>query len=550
MVNPSAARKNSEEQKRKASTSFSSLHYKFACASIRALKKNKNAGPFLVPVDWATLGIPHYLTVIERPMDFGTIERKLFATVPAETQPLDDDSTSVATRYWSVDEWIADVHLVFQNSFVFNGPDHPISIMATALQLAFEKQLKKLPTGEEALTLNISRQDSFAGSSGPKSAGMFDDPSSREQSQAATPFSRTSLELPPVASRSSSINPPSAEDLKLQQLAFCRKLLDHLHKPDFQHFAWFFYNPVLETDVPGYFNVIDKPMSLAVMRERLNSGEYSSADAFRADFDQMIWNCNKFNPPGSAAQVSGKQLKDVFLKKWKALPGSGKKTGINTASKTIASKTSGATPSVKATPPAGGRLSLPSAQPGSLETSLRDSPADISPPVAALSLPPPPPSVPQLVTPVLPSKPSQPSSSGLLPSHLPNPSLSVPSASTTSLSKRKSDIFREDDLNLTTTTIAIVEEQIDTEDAFDHRDHARLARAIHKLTGAKLERAISMIKEGLSGVAPIANETGDTEYEVASLPEPLLRALHEAFVPRRIKRRAAKRLKTAETTAA
>lgn len=104
-----------------------------------------------------------------------------------------------------------------------------------------------------------------------------------------------------------------------------------------------------EEDVPGYFNVIDKPMSLAVMRSKLDSGEYPDADAFRADFDQIIWNCNKFNPPGSAAQVSGKQLKDLFLKKWKMLPGSSKKPGAISL-KPTAKSASTAAPSVKVSP--------------------------------------------------------------------------------------------------------------------------------------------------------------------------------------------------------
>jgi len=88
-------------------------------------------------------------------MDFATIERKLFATVPGHGEAQDEDSSSVATRYYSVDEWIADVHVVFQNSYIFNGPDHPVSVMAATLQNVFEKQLKKLPSGDETLSVRV-----------------------------------------------------------------------------------------------------------------------------------------------------------------------------------------------------------------------------------------------------------------------------------------------------------------------------------------------------------------------------------------------------------
>lgn len=77
--------------------------------------------------------------------------------------------------------------------------------------------------------------------------------------------------------------------------------------------------------------------------------------------------------------------------------------------------------------------------------------------------------------------------SGLLPSILPHPSLSL-----TSASKRKSDIFREDDE--------------EANEALDHREHLRLERTLHKLKGQELERAVEMLKEGLVGVAPITNE--------------------------------------------
>lgn len=54
----------------------------------------KTAGPFLTAVD--TTKYPDYLTIVSEPMDFAKIERKL-----------------KSDRYGSVDEFSADVHLIF-----------------------------------------------------------------------------------------------------------------------------------------------------------------------------------------------------------------------------------------------------------------------------------------------------------------------------------------------------------------------------------------------------------------------------------------------------
>jgi bromodomain-containing factor 1 len=37
---------------------------------------NKNGGPFAVPVDYVSLGIPHYPDIIKNPMDLGSIQKK------------------------------------------------------------------------------------------------------------------------------------------------------------------------------------------------------------------------------------------------------------------------------------------------------------------------------------------------------------------------------------------------------------------------------------------------------------------------------------------
>jgi bromodomain-containing factor 1 len=47
----------------------------------------KDATSFRFPVDPEALKIPYYLQIIEHPMDFSTIERKLLASNPAKPDP-------------------------------------------------------------------------------------------------------------------------------------------------------------------------------------------------------------------------------------------------------------------------------------------------------------------------------------------------------------------------------------------------------------------------------------------------------------------------------
>ena len=49
---------------------------KYCQRILKGLKRHREAGPFLLPVDPVALGIPDYLTVIKQPMDLGTISKK------------------------------------------------------------------------------------------------------------------------------------------------------------------------------------------------------------------------------------------------------------------------------------------------------------------------------------------------------------------------------------------------------------------------------------------------------------------------------------------
>lgn len=76
--------------------------------------------------------------------------------------------------------------------------------------------------------------------------------------------------------------------------------------------AWPFINPVDEDYAPNYYKIIDHPMDLQTMEDKLDNQEYSSLDEFKADFDRIVENCRTYNGP-----VSGKhrQIIICFIKR-------------------------------------------------------------------------------------------------------------------------------------------------------------------------------------------------------------------------------------------
>lgn len=93
---------------------------------IRALNVLPCAKPFSRPVDVKALQIPDYLEIIQKPMDLGTIKKKLM-NKECKTQ----------------DEFLEDIYLIFDNCRKYNI-DHrnPVRILCEDLQTQFEIQWK------------------------------------------------------------------------------------------------------------------------------------------------------------------------------------------------------------------------------------------------------------------------------------------------------------------------------------------------------------------------------------------------------------------------
>jgi len=98
------------------------------CAQILKQLQNKaEAGPFLEPVDWESLQLNDYPEIIKKPMDLGTIQKKL-----------------ESGKYASPDKFAGDVRLVWKNAMTYNRSDSDIYTTAETLSKLFEKKFAKI----------------------------------------------------------------------------------------------------------------------------------------------------------------------------------------------------------------------------------------------------------------------------------------------------------------------------------------------------------------------------------------------------------------------
>ena len=104
----------------------------------KTMTNQRNASIFTVPVDAVALGIPEYLNKIKKPMDLGTVRRRL-----------------LSCYYSNVVSCIADIALVFKNAMTFNAPSNGIHKLAKEIKNDFESDLQNL---EEKCVRDMERK--------------------------------------------------------------------------------------------------------------------------------------------------------------------------------------------------------------------------------------------------------------------------------------------------------------------------------------------------------------------------------------------------------
>lgn len=98
---------------------------------MKAVWKHQHAWPFQQPVDANKLNLPDYHRIIKKPMDLGTVKKRL------ENK-----------YYWSAKDAIADVTTLFSNCYVYNKPGEDVVVMGQSLEKVFLSKLASMPPEE------------------------------------------------------------------------------------------------------------------------------------------------------------------------------------------------------------------------------------------------------------------------------------------------------------------------------------------------------------------------------------------------------------------
>ncbi|KAM8921713.1 bromodomain adjacent to zinc finger domain protein 1A isoform 5-T5 [Pelodytes ibericus] len=98
----------------------------------------------------------------------------------------------------------------------------------------------------------------------------------------------------------------------VHELSACEQLVVDLVRHDD---SWPFMKLVSKIQVPDYFDIIQRPIALNLIREKVNKCEYKSASEFVEDVELMFSNCFEYNHFNSNEARAGVRLQSFFVSK-------------------------------------------------------------------------------------------------------------------------------------------------------------------------------------------------------------------------------------------
>ncbi|NXM63581.1 BRDT protein, partial [Illadopsis cleaveri] len=350
---------------------------------MRAMWRHNFSWPFHQPVDAAALNLPDYYTIIKKPMDLGTIKKRL-----------------EHNYYTRAAECIEDFKTMFWNCYMYNKPGDDIVFMAEELEKVFMQKIAHMPPEERLVSLNKGRRKgkkteetwqpnpgtSNEQSTNEKQAGSSEQPPvmTQEQQQVTlAPLSTAQLTvLMPAAvsitkakkgvkrkadttTPTTSIVTASGESSatfskrkavkayrgenecmvtnkllkksfsdsqqspgiikKIQlseQLKHCNAILKEMFSKKHAAYAWPFIKPVdVASSSTGVNQATAKhPTDLGTIKKKMDNFEYNDIQEFAADVRLMFMSCYKRNSSDHEIVAMARKLQDVFEMHFAKIP--------------------------------------------------------------------------------------------------------------------------------------------------------------------------------------------------------------------------------------
>lgn len=227
---------------------------KFCTQLLLKLRRNRNAYPFLEPVDPIKLGVPDYPLKVKHPMDLSTIKKKLDQKI-----------------YKSPSEYESDIRLMFNNCYSYNHPSSEVYLMGKNLEQAFDE--------------------------------MYILPDS---------VNKKKRKIEPVLKQSKRVI-RSTDTMNIDDYEFCLEVITELYKSKYKSFAWPFYEPIDDALLPQYYEIIKHPICLREIKDKLDQKMYYSIEDFQNDLKLIVDNCHKFNEHGTDIYNFGTQFNDLVV---------------------------------------------------------------------------------------------------------------------------------------------------------------------------------------------------------------------------------------------
>ncbi|NWZ33941.1 BRDT protein, partial [Brachypodius atriceps] len=350
---------------------------------MRALWRHNFSWPFHQPVDAAALNLPDYYTIIKKPMDLGTIKKRL-----------------EHNYYTKAAECIEDFKTMFWNCYMYNKPGDDIVFMAEELEKVFMQKIAQMPPEERLVSLNKGKRKgkkteetrqpnpgtSNEQSTNEKQAESSEQPpvmTQERQQVTLAPLSAAQLTaLMPAAvsitkakkgvkrkadtttpttsivtasgessatfserkavkacrgenecmvtnkllkkSFSDSQQPPGIiKKIQLsEQLKHCHAILKEMFSKKHAAYAWPFIKPV---DVTSFSTGVNQatgkcPTDLGTIKKKMDNFEYNDIQEFATDVRLMFMNCYKRHSSDHEIVAMARKLQDVFEMHFAKIP--------------------------------------------------------------------------------------------------------------------------------------------------------------------------------------------------------------------------------------